>query len=119
MEFYRSPARTAWTPTGTNVPDYPKLSALWWPNVANAVSGEVSPQEAMDTLARQQDRILERLQRAGIQGACGPELNAEEDPAVWLARPGSPKAQLANEKPPGQTVPYDELIQAWREGRAS
>jgi len=73
----------------------------------------------MDTLAREQDRILERLQRAGIQGACGPELNAEEDPAVWLARPGSPKAQLANEKPPGQTVPYDELIQAWREGRAS
>jgi len=38
---------------------------------------------------------------------------------VWLSRPGSPKARLANEKPPGQTVPYDELIQAWREGRAS
>ena len=25
VEFYRSPARVAWTPTGTNVPDYPKL----------------------------------------------------------------------------------------------
>ena len=46
-------------------------------------------------------------------------LNAAEDPAVWSSRPGSPKPQLANEKPPGQTVPYDELIQAWREGRAS
>ena len=87
--------------------------------MANAVSGEVSPQEAMDTLARDQDRVLERLERAGIQGECGPVLNAEEDREVWLSRPGSPKAQLADEKPQGQTVPYDELIQAWREGRAS
>lgn len=48
VEFYRSPARVAWTPTGVNVPDYPKL---------------------------------------------------------------------ANEKPKGETVDYDKLIQAWREGR--
>jgi glycerol transport system substrate-binding protein len=118
VEFYRSPARTAWTPTGTNVPDYPKLAALWWPNVANAVSGEKTPQEAMDDLAQQQERVLERLQRAEIQGECGPLLNEPIDPATWLARPGAPKAKLANEKLPGQTVPYDELIQAWREGRA-
>ena len=45
VEFYRSPARTAWTPTGTNVPDYPKLAQLWWANVANAVSGQVSAQQ--------------------------------------------------------------------------
>ena len=119
VEFYRSPARTAWTPTGTNVPDYPKLAQLWWPNVADAVSGAVTPQAAMDALAAQQDRVLERLERAGIQGECGPKLNPEEDPEVWLSRPGAPKARLANEKPPGQTVPYDALIQAWREGRAS
>ena len=25
IEFYRSKARTAWSPTGTNVPDYPGL----------------------------------------------------------------------------------------------
>jgi glycerol transport system substrate-binding protein len=119
VEFYRSPARVAWTPTGTNVPDYPKLAQLWWPNVANAVSGEVTPQAAMDTLAEQTDAVLSRLQRIGIQGECGPELNPEVDPEEWLARPGSPKAQLANEKPPGQTVPYDQLIDAWRAGRAS
>ena len=29
IEFYRSPARVAWTPTGNNVPDYPKLAQLW------------------------------------------------------------------------------------------
>src|SRR3546814_2182379 len=37
IEFYRSPARVAWTPTGTNVPDYPKLAQLWWKNVATAI----------------------------------------------------------------------------------
>ena len=26
VEFYRSPARVQWTPTGTNVPDYPRSS---------------------------------------------------------------------------------------------
>ncbi len=119
VEFYRSPARVAWTPTGTNVPDYPKLAQLWWPNVANAVSGEVTPQAAMDALAEQTDAVMSRLQRIGIQGECGPKLNPEIDPEEWLARPGSPKAQLADEKPPGQTVPYDQLIAAWREGRAS
>ena len=119
VEFYRSPARVAWTPTGTNVPDYPKLAQLWWPNVANAVSGEVTPQAAMDALAEQTDAVMSRLQRIGIQGECGPKLNPEIDPEEWLAKPGSPKAQLADEKPQGQTVPYDQLIAAWREGRAS
>ncbi len=118
VEFYRSPARTAWTPTGTNVPDYPKLAQLWWPNVADAVSGALTSQAAMDRLAEQQERVMERLARAGIQGDCGPALAEPEDPELWLERPGAPKARLENEKPPGETVAYDELIQAWREGRA-
>ena len=113
VEFYRSPARTLWTPTGTNVPDYPKLSQLWWANVASAVSGEVSAQEAMDNLAAQQDRVLERLQRHGVLGECGPMLNEERDPEYWLAQPGAPKARLDDEKPRGETVPYDELIAVW------
>ncbi len=113
VEFYRSPARTLWTPTGTNVPDYPKLAQLWWANVANAVSGEVSPQAAMDSLAAQQDRVLERLARHDVMGDCGPKLNAEKDPSVWLQAPGAPKAKLAEEKPPGQTISYDELIATW------
>jgi glycerol transport system substrate-binding protein len=116
VEFYRSPARTAWTPTGTNVPDYPRLAQLWWPNVANAVSGAVTPQEAMDTLAAEQDRVLARLERS-MPGDCAPQLNPEEDPQVWLDRPGAPKPKLADEKPPGETVPYDALIDAWRAGR--
>ena len=114
VEFYRSPARTLWTPTGTNVPDYPKLAQLWWANVANAVSGEVSAQEAMDSLAAQQDRVLERLAQHGVQGECGPQLNEPRDASYWLSQPGSPKQKLENEKPPGETVPYDELIQVWQ-----
>ncbi len=119
VEFYRSPARVAWTPTGTNVPDYPKLSSLWWENVSNAVSGEATAQQALDSLATQQERVLERLEKHGVLGECGPKLAEPEDPSVWLQRPGAPKPKLDNEKPKGQTVPYDQLIQAWREGRAA
>jgi len=116
VEFYRSPARVAWTPTGTNVPDYPKLAQLWWENVAAAVTGEMSAQEAMDRLASQMDRVLQRLERAGMQ-QCGPILNEERDAEYWFAQPGSPKAPLANEKPQGETVPYAQLLTAWEEGR--
>jgi glycerol transport system substrate-binding protein len=118
VEFYRSPARVSWTPTGTNVPDYPKLAQLWWQNIGEAVAGEVTPETAMDNLAREQDRVLERLSRSGAQGDCGPKLNPERDAQYWIDQPGSPKPKLANEKPKGETVDYDKLIQAWREGRA-
>jgi glycerol transport system substrate-binding protein len=113
VEFYRSPARVQWTPTGTNVPDYPKLAQLWWQNVADAVTGDKTPQEAMDSLAMQQDKVLQRLERAGIQGECGPKLNKEQDPSYWLNLPGSPKAKVANEKPQGMTIDYDELVKSW------
>ncbi len=117
VEFYRSPARVAWTPTGTNVPDYPKLAQLWWQNVAEAASGEKTPQEAMDNLAAQQDRMLQRLERAKVQKECGPKLNPAKSAEDWLKRPGSPKPKLANEKPKGETVPYDQLLEAWKAGR--
>jgi glycerol transport system substrate-binding protein len=69
VEFYRSPARVAWTPTGTNVPDYPKLAQLWWKNVAVAVTGEKTPQQAMDNLAEEMDQVMARLERAGMARA--------------------------------------------------
>ncbi len=116
VEFYRSPARVAWTPTGTNVPDYPKLAQLWWQNIGEAVSGEVTVSTAMNNLAREQDRILQRIERSGTQGECGPKLNPKKDESYWLNQPGSPKAKV-NEKPQGETVDYDALLQAWREGR--
>lgn len=60
IEFYRSPARVSWTPTGTNVPDYPKLAQLWWQNVAPAITGEKTAQQAMDSLATEQDKTGKR-----------------------------------------------------------
>ncbi|WP_462324264.1 ABC transporter substrate-binding protein [Desulfoplanes sp.] len=117
VEFYRSPARVAWTPTGTNIPDYPKLAQLWWQNIGETLSGEVTPQEAMDNLAKNMDKVLMRLERADVQGACGPKLNPKKSADYWLSQPGAPKAKMANEKPQGETVSYDKLVQAWREGR--
>lgn len=115
VEFYRSPARTQWTPTGTNVPDYPKLAQLWWQYIAEAANGEKSPQEALNGLAAAQDKVLKRLERAGVQGDCGPKLNAKRDADYWLSQPGSPKAKLANEKPQGETVAYEDLLKSWKQ----
>ncbi|AKJ00431.1 Glycerol-3-phosphate ABC transporter, permease protein UgpA [Archangium gephyra] len=117
VEFYRSPARVAWTPTGTNVPDYPKLAQLWWQNISLAVEGEKTPQQAMDTLAEQMDGVLGRLERAGMQN-CPPKLNPVKEASFWLDAPGAPHAKLANEKPKGETVPYEQLLQAWKQGSA-
>ncbi len=117
IEFYRSPARVAWTPTGTNVPDYPKLAQLWWQNVATAVSGERTPQAAMDSLADQMEKIMARLERAGMKN-CAPKLNPKRDPNTWLSANAAPWSRLANEKPKGETIAYEQLLEAWKQGRA-
>ena len=116
IEFYRSPARVAWTPTGNNVPDYPKLAQLWWKNVATAVTGEKTPQAAMDNLANEMDQVMARLERAGM-AQCAPKLNAKSDPSKWLSDQHAPWKKLANEKPKGETIPYEKLLAAWKEGK--
>src|SRR6476660_925562 len=116
IEFYRSPARVAWTPTGNNVPDYPKLAQLWWKNVAVAVTGEKTPQAAMDSLASEMDQVMGRLERAGMAN-CAPKLNAKGDPSKWLTDKGAPWKKLANEKPKGETIAYEKLLSAWKEGK--
>ena len=117
VEFYRSPDRVNWTPTGVNIPDYPKLAQLWWQQIGDVNSGAFTPQEAMDRLASEMDQVMARMQQAdeeaGIYGGCGPRLNEEVDPADWLGRPDGPKALLENEKPQGETIPYDELVERW------
>ncbi len=114
IEFYRSPARVQWSPTGTNVPDYPKLAQLWWQNICDAMSGAKSPQEALDALCEEQEKVLERLERAGVQGDIGPVMNEPQDPQYWLDQPGSPVAKLENEDPTPETISYDELIKSWQ-----
>ncbi|MGB7299050.1 MAG: ABC transporter substrate-binding protein [Burkholderiaceae bacterium] len=116
VEFYRSPDRVNWSPTGVNVPDYPKLAQLWWQNIGDVNSGTFTPQQAMDRLAGEMDTVMSRMQRADEKaktyGGCGPRLNEKKDPSAWLGKGGA-KSKLANEKPKGQTVKYEELIKRW------
>jgi glycerol transport system substrate-binding protein len=113
VEFYRSSARNLWTPTGLNVPDYPKLAQLWWPNISEAVTGSLSPQAAMDKLAKEMDDVMSRLERAGMKN-CPPKLNPEKPAKEWLGAPNGPKAKLANEKPKGETMSYEQLLESWK-----
>ncbi|MFN4008924.1 MAG: ABC transporter substrate-binding protein [Pannonibacter sp.] len=114
IEFYRSPARLQWSPTGTNVPDYPKLAQLWWQNIGDASSGAKTPQEAMDALCAEQEKVLERLERAGVQGEFGPKLNEVQTAEYWFDQPGAPKGPIPDEKEQPITVSYDDLIASWK-----
>ena len=64
----------------------------------------------MDGLAKAQDRVMQRLERRGAQGECGPKLNKKKGREYWLSQPGAPKAKLDNEKPQGKTIAYKDLI---------
>ncbi|WP_420347375.1 ABC transporter substrate-binding protein [Pelagibius sp.] len=118
VEFYRSPDRVLWSPTGINVPDYPKLAQLWWQQIGDVNSGAFTPQEAMDRLAGEMDQVMARMQaadeQANVYGGCGPRLNDEQDASAWLGKPDGPKAKLANEKPQGETIAYEEIIKRWQ-----
>jgi glycerol transport system substrate-binding protein len=117
VEFYRSPDRVMWSPTGVNVPDYPKLAQLWWQQIGDVNSGAFTPQKAMDRLAEEMDLVMARMQeadeKAKTYGGCGPRLNKPIDAKEWLGKPDGPKAKLANEKPKGVTMPYDEIVKRW------
>ncbi len=112
VEFYRSPRRVQWSPTGINVPDYPKLAQIWWQQIGDVNSGAFTPQQAMDRLAGEMDLVMSRMEAAdkanNTYGGCGPRLNPEEGDK-WLKAKGSPKAKR-EEKPQGKTVPYEK---AW------
>ncbi|MGH6925420.1 MAG: ABC transporter substrate-binding protein, partial [Propylenella sp.] len=100
VEFYRSPDRVLWTPTGVNVPDYPKLAQIWWQQIGDVNSGAFTPQEAMDRLAGEMDVTMARMQAADeaqqVYGGCGPRLNPEVDPSEWLGKENGPAAKLDN-----------------------
>ncbi|MBI4921498.1 MAG: carbohydrate ABC transporter substrate-binding protein [Devosia nanyangense] len=124
IEFYRSPARVQWSPTGTNVPDYPKLAQLWWQAIGDASSGAKSAQEAMDSLCAEQEKVLGRIEKAGIQGDIGPKLAEEHDLAYWNADAVAkgnlaPQLAIANEKEQGVTINYDDLLKSWADANAA
>jgi glycerol transport system substrate-binding protein len=107
IEFYRSVEEPKWTGTGLNVPDYPTLSAIWWPNIARAIEKDVTPQQAMDAIAHSMDAAMGKMHMAKYS----PVLNEPSNPEEWLTQPGSPKAERPEQEP--KTISYDELIKLW------
>jgi glycerol transport system substrate-binding protein len=73
----------------------------------------------MDRLAFEMDDLMARMQAAdeasNTYGGCGPRLNPEVAASDWLGRADGPAAALENEKPQGETVAYETLIQRWQQ----
>lgn len=112
VEFYRSPARKLWTPTGNNVPDYANLSSIWWTNIGAAIRGEVPVQTALDNMAEKADQVMADLQKKGMK-RCAPKLNEKKTPEFWYTKSGgnaAPYPKLSNEKPKGETWSYEDSI---------
>jgi glycerol transport system substrate-binding protein len=119
VEFYRSPDRVRWSPTGINVPDYPKLAQLWWQQIGDVNSGAFTPQEAMDRLAGEMEAVMARMEAAdkanNTYGGCGPRLAEAKDPSEWLGKEDGPKAKLENEKVAGETMVYEDIVKRWQQ----
>lgn len=112
VEFYRSQARNSWTPTGTNVPNYPLLADVWWKHIAPALKDPLSVDETMDLLAEAMDARLASLPYVE-NSECNVQLNPKLEEKIWLDRPGAPKPKRTNEKEPGLTLPYLEALKIW------
>ncbi len=108
IEFYRSPEEKKWTDTGPNVPHYPGLSGLWWTYIAKAVNLEMTPEQAMNALAKAQDDMMEKLKLAKYS----PKLNPLKTKEEWYLQPNGPKGPKPRQKP--VTVQYDDLINQWK-----
>lgn len=109
IEFYRSPEEKKWTDTGKNVPHYPGLSAIWWKNIALAIQHQLSPKQAMEKLAREQDELLAKLHLPKYS----PRLNPLKKRSCWLKKPGSPKPRRGPEPP--RTIAYEQLLKLWKQ----
>lgn len=112
VEFYRSRAARRWTPTGANVPDYSDMASLWWRQLHPAISGQLTAAQALHNLAEAFDQHLQTVAQRQ-QHACAPQLNSPRGAQYWLAQPGAPWPQLADERPPGHTLTYQEALRAW------
>ena len=63
------------------------MAQLWWQNIGDAMSGDKTPQEALDALCAEQEKVLDRIEKSGVQGDIGPKLNEEQDAAGLARRP--------------------------------
>ena len=107
IEFYASTEETQWTDTGLNVPHYPVLSRVWWPNIDKAIKGDFTPQQAMDAIANKQDQLMGKMQLAKYN----PQLNPIQPREFWLKQPGSPKQERPRATP--KTMSYKKMMKRW------
>ena len=68
--------------------------------------------QAQATATQANETAKKADEKAKVYGGCGPRLNPEKPASDWLGKGGA-KAKLANEKPKGETIAYDELIKRW------
>ncbi len=108
ITFYKSEAEKLWTDSGPNVPHYPLLAEQWWQNIAPAVTGEVTPQEAMDNIASAMDDLMSKMNLP----AHSPVLNEEKTAEYWLSQSGAPKPERPDQQP--KTMSYEELVETWK-----
>ena len=110
IEFFRSPDRKLFTDTGLNVPDYPLLQEQWWNYISMAVTGEMTPAEAMQGLAQKEDQLMRRLRLPYLS----PKLAEPKGAEYWLAQPGAPKPEIKG-RGKAITISYDEMLKRWSE----
>ena len=110
IEFFRSPDRKLFTDTGLNVPDYPLLQEQWWHYISMAVTGEKTPAEAMQGLAKKEDQLMKRLRLPKLS----PKLAEPKGADYWLAQPGAPKPAIEG-RGDAVTISYDEMLKRWSE----
>ena len=101
------------------MPDYPKLAQLWWQNIGDASSGAKSVQDAMDSLCAEQEKVMARIEKSGVQGDIGPKMADEHDLAFWNADAVAkgnlaPQLAVADEKAKPLTINCDALIKSWQ-----
>ena len=87
------------------------MAQLWWQNIGDAMSGDKTPQEALDALCAEQEKSWPGS-GSPASSDIGPKMHDEQDPQIWLDAPGAPMAKLENEKPQGMTVADDALIKS-------
>ena len=119
IEFYRSPARVQWSPTGTNVPDYPKLAQLWWQAIGDAASGAKTAAGSDGFALRRTGEGDGPPRKGGRPGRHRAEAGRRARSRLLERRCGqggnlAPQLKIENEKEKPITVNYDELVKSWQ-----
>jgi glycerol transport system substrate-binding protein len=73
----------------------------------------------MDSLCAEQEKVMARIEKSGVQGDIGPKLAEEHDLEYWNKDAVSkgnlaPQLKIENEKEKPITVNYDELVKSWQ-----